>query len=333
MKNYKVIILIAAAIVLAFFLTINIYYHGNTPTYNGRFEIDGITDTVEVYTDEYGMPHIFSKNNEDLFFTIGYTMAKERLFQLSLIKAIANGNIADILGDDYLEHDRYINNSHLYPGIFAIDDDYQTLLESFCRGINSYIDNNPKGHTVSFKIANSIPSKWAVADVFAALDLMTNNNLADLNSLTIQNAVNKYFGESHSFGIEIDTIQYSSKLTINELILEYEIMDLIGASGSLIGSAGYVVPATNTVENKPIFIFNDNWGYCLPAKWYDLHAIGGDYNVSGSTIAGFPLPIVGSNQATVFANLGMLDGENINSLFELNVFPNKTNSNNRTNIT
>lgn len=317
MKNYKVIILIAAAIVIAFLLTINVYYNSNTPTYDGQLTFRGIADTVEVYTDEYGMPYIFSKNNEDLFFTIGYTMAKERLFQLSLIKAIVNGNIADILGGDYLEHDRYIKSSRPNYDLYLIEDDYHSQLESFCSGINSYIENIPSGQHISFKLTNSQPSKWSVSDVFATLDLMTNNHLADLSSQTTQKTISKYFGESHSFGLEIDTTQLNHNLTIDELILEYEIMDLIGASGSQIGAEGYVVPAQITADNKLIFIFNDNNGYSLPTKWFNLYANGGDYNVSGSTIIGFPLPLVGSNKTAVFASLGNIDEKKINSIFEV----------------
>lgn len=317
MKIYKIILLITAAIFIAFFLTINIYFNGDIPMYSGKIAVGGITDTVEVYTDEYGMPYIFAKNNEDLFCTIGYTMAKDRLFQLSLIKAIVNGNIADILGDDYLEHDQYIKSNRQSKEEFAIDDEYRALLESFCRGINSYIDDNPTGNSVSFKIANSTPIKWVPSDVVSAIDLMVNNNLADLNNLTVQNAVNKYYGESHSFDINVVNSQANSNLTNSEMILEYEIMDLIGASGSPVGSAGYIVHASLTTDKKAVFIFNDNWGYRQPTKWFDIHLNGGDFNVSGSTVVGFPLPLVGRNQTTVYANLGNAPNEIINAIFEI----------------
>lgn len=319
MKIYKAIFIIIATVVLVSYLTINLYFHSDEPAYSGVITIDGITDTVEVYADEYGMPYVFAQNNKDLFFSAGYIVAKERLFQLSLIKAIINGNLADLLGEKFIRHDQYIQskNRFLNKNHLVISEDYQALIESFCNGINVYMENSPNGLPISFKLAKAQPNKWSATDVIAALELMTNNYLADLNSHIINRAVNKYFGESRSFIFDIDTTNINSIPTLDELMLEYDIMNLIGTSGSLIGSKGFIVPAALASENRPIFIFNNNCGYSLPTKWFDIYLNSGDYNVNGSTIIGFPLPLVGNNETAVYALNGKTSEENINSIFDL----------------
>ena len=50
------------------------------PQYKGKIKISSLIDSVHVYTDSYGVPHIFANNEKDLFFTAGYLAAIERLF-------------------------------------------------------------------------------------------------------------------------------------------------------------------------------------------------------------------------------------------------------------
>ena len=101
MKYFKYIIIAITSLVGLIYLTMNIYYHYDLPQYIGEQQLVSLSDTVEVYTDEFGVPHIFAKTNEDLFFSTGYIIARERSFQLSILTAIINGEISSLLGEDY----------------------------------------------------------------------------------------------------------------------------------------------------------------------------------------------------------------------------------------
>jgi penicillin amidase len=39
---------------------------------------------VEILVDRWGVPHIYAKNESDLFFAQGFYVARERLFQIDL---------------------------------------------------------------------------------------------------------------------------------------------------------------------------------------------------------------------------------------------------------
>jgi len=319
MKLYKSIFLIIAALALVIILTLKIYYSGEDPLYSGKIELIGIVDTVEIYTDEYGLPNIYAKNNKDLFFTSGYLVARERLFQLSLIHAIVNGNITDILGNKYLNHDQYIKKANIFGNIdtTTISDNKISLLQSYCDGINSYIENNATGLPISFKLTDSQPLQWTVRDVILTLELMSKNNLTEKNGAFIQTAVSKYFGESRAISFDASTSTVDSIISLGELQLEYEIMELIGANSTTVGPLATVVPAERSKNGKPILVLSDFWGYRHPTKWFDISLKGGDYDVSGSCVAGFPLPLVGGCERLVFAFTNILDELNINEIFEL----------------
>ena len=77
------------------------WFYSPLPTYSGEITLPTIQKEVEVYTDTYGVPHIFAENEKDLFFVAGYIAARERLFQLSMVALAVKGELASILGDSY----------------------------------------------------------------------------------------------------------------------------------------------------------------------------------------------------------------------------------------
>ena len=46
--------------------------------------VNGLQQTVEIYRDNWGINHIYAKNQKDLFFAQGYAAAKDRLFQFEI---------------------------------------------------------------------------------------------------------------------------------------------------------------------------------------------------------------------------------------------------------
>lgn len=50
------------------------------PDYNQNVKLKNIKETVTVYRDQYGIPHIYAKNEEDLYRAVGYVMAQDRLW-------------------------------------------------------------------------------------------------------------------------------------------------------------------------------------------------------------------------------------------------------------
>src|SRR5689334_5303682 len=73
----------------------------------GELKVPGLKEPVEVLRDRWGVPHIYAKNAEDLFFAQGFVAAQDRLFQLELWRRRARGETAEFLGPAALEADRF----------------------------------------------------------------------------------------------------------------------------------------------------------------------------------------------------------------------------------
>lgn len=330
MKYLKPILIIAAILFLLSFLTFKLYFHYDIPEHSGTKVLSGLQDTVEVFTDPFGVPHIFAKTNEDLFYTAGYIIARERLFQLSLLAAVVRGEISTLLGDDYIVHDNYIKRNKLFSVssefLSEVTDENEILIEAYCSGINAWIDESGKALPLSFKILKTKPLRWTSSDVINIASMLTINLRKERQLGWFINTIRQYFGETKLLELlTIDTYnRYIAELDLvidpsNRInfVIENQIMELIGASGSLLQSNMMILSKEQTVSQKPILIFDDIWGLRQPAKWYDMHLNGGDFNMEGSAIPGFPIPLVGKTNNTVWVVTGQLTAENINALFDI----------------
>ena len=317
-------------LILLTFLTFKLYFHYDIPEYSGTQLLLGLQDTVEVFTDPFGVPHIFAKNNEDLFYTAGYLIARERLFQLSLLAAVVRGEISTLLGNDYAVHDNYIKQNNL----FSVSSENQAssnyeneiLIKSYCSGINAWIDETEKTLPLSFKILNTKPPKWTILDVINVGAIMTNNLQPNRQAGWLINTIRQYFGEAKLLELLTLDIYNRSKtekdFSVDSLngvnwTVENQIWELAGATGSLLRSEAMIIQQEQTASKKPILIFDDVWGLQQPAKWYDLHLIGGDFNVEGAVIPGVPIPLIGKTDNIAWALTEQLTFENINALFNI----------------
>ena len=62
------------------------------PDYNADVVLSGITGSVEVYRDEFGIPHVYAENELDLYRVTGYLQAQDRLWQMDIYRRTARGN-------------------------------------------------------------------------------------------------------------------------------------------------------------------------------------------------------------------------------------------------
>ena len=54
------------------------------PDLESDYRSNELIDIVSIYRDEWGIPHIEAKNQNDLFFAQGFVTAQDRLFQMDL---------------------------------------------------------------------------------------------------------------------------------------------------------------------------------------------------------------------------------------------------------
>jgi penicillin G amidase len=132
---------------------------------DGAITVRGIREPVEVVRDTWGVPHIFAKNVDDLFFAQGYVMGQDRLWQLEMWRRQRQGRLAEILGPRAADRDRQARLL-MFRGPFdekewsSYHPDGKRIFTAWVNGLNAYIAQTAGNLPVEFKLTGIKPEPW-----------------------------------------------------------------------------------------------------------------------------------------------------------------------------
>jgi penicillin G amidase len=146
--------------------------------------LPGLQQPAEILIDHWGVPHIYAKNEADLFFAQGFNAARDRLFQIDLWRRRGLGQLAEVFGPGFIEQDK-ATRLFLYRGDMnqeweTYNKDTQQIAKHFVDGINAYIgwvEQHPEQLPFEFKKLNYKPARWAPEDVVRIRSHGLNGNL------------------------------------------------------------------------------------------------------------------------------------------------------------
>lgn len=99
-----VAVLLAAAAVFALWLRAEL--HASLPRLDGEVELAGLEVPVTIERDRLGVPTVRAASRGDAAFALGYLHAQERFFQMDLQRRSAAGELAEMFGAPALASDR-----------------------------------------------------------------------------------------------------------------------------------------------------------------------------------------------------------------------------------
>lgn len=128
---------------------------------------EGLKEPVEVVRDEWGVNHIYAKNQHDLFFTQGYMAAEDRLFQFEIWRRQATGTVAEILGEQELNRDigtrLFKFRGDMISEMNYYHEDGVEIITAYTEGVNAYINailKTPEKLPIEFKLLDIQPQEW-----------------------------------------------------------------------------------------------------------------------------------------------------------------------------
>ena len=77
------------------------------PNYEAISEHVALTNEVDIYWDDFGVPHIYSIDESDLYYALGYVHAQDRLWQMTLSQLAMEGRFAEFFGEELVPLDQY----------------------------------------------------------------------------------------------------------------------------------------------------------------------------------------------------------------------------------
>src|SRR5699024_482187 len=120
-----------------------------------------LKQSVDIYWDSFGVPHIYAQNKHDLYYTLGYVHAQDRLWQMTISQMAAEGRFSEFLGEEFLPLDimqRTIGFQRTAQNIEKkLSDTTKQYLQAYAQGINSYANSHPQRFPIQFTFANMEP--------------------------------------------------------------------------------------------------------------------------------------------------------------------------------
>ena len=285
------------------------FMHRPLPKTKGKLQLQGLHEPVEVLTDQYGVPHIYAHNEDDLYFAQGYMHAQERLWQMEINRRVGSGRLAELFGSIAVETDRFCRRLGMHRA--SIEEEKRLparsrrVLEAYARGVNTFLKNNMHRLPVEFTLLGFKPDPWSPIDTIQWSKMMGWNLGGNWETELTRARIVSKIGPERAAQLESgydaqhplivpSGVAYQG---INLGLLEqYDQLNELSGFGMLGGSNNWVVDGTMTETGAPILCNDPHLGQAAPSIWYECHLISGDIDVIGASFPGSPGIVIGHNK-------------------------------------
>jgi len=285
-------LLILSVVIYFFFKSI---IGTSVPKYEGEIEIKGLTDNVEIRTNEYGIPLVKSKSRKDLLFALGYLHARDRLLEMEYHRLIALGGLSEYLGEKTVEADKFFRqldlSSKAKTFFDELDSEAKVLVKAYSDGINGYLDSENPVIQSEFSALGISPHRWSAEDI-VLLTLL--NNFSDESKYFSKRIVGMVRGKidfakaAAVFGSDTDSLSKESWSKDEEEFLkrEIDIRELTGlrSENSL---------SVSEIQGYDGVFATLNGRFTFPGKYYQVFYESEGISGNGVTIPGVPVLFLG----------------------------------------
>lgn len=277
----------------------------NLPQLDGTLNMDELAEPVKIYRDQWGVPHIYGGSLNDTSFAQGYAHAQDRLWQMEINRRVARGQLSEVVGKDTLPTDRasrILGFERLATAdLEAMPEELKTALEHYCKGVNAFLKANMQKLPPEFGLLKIVPRPWEPVDSLAFARLLAwQMNYAWYGELVRGKIIEKV-GEEMANELEpnywelnpIGLLQgQESNLLLEDGLLEAFKGPFLQAKG---GSNGWAISAARSRTGRPILCNDPHLPLLQPAIWYQNHLNCPELHVTGVSLPGVPLVMIGHN--------------------------------------
>jgi len=283
-----------------------------TPSYKGELQLSGLEKEVEVYFDNYGVPHIYAQTETDAYRALGYVHAKERLFQLEMMRRVGSGTLAEFLGPDLLEIDQFFHTlgipKHAKESTEAFlaqgDTQWKRAADAYVAGVNEFIE---KGQLpVEYLLLGEKPRVYTLEDMHSILGYMSFTFAMGLKTDPLVTKMARELGPDYLASLSVQTLpehhvipnHYPDSLKTENLLVTSELTALLEKLPVplLEGSNAWVISGSRTKSGQVLFNNDTHIGFSSPSVWFEAHLEYPGFSFYGNHLAGIPFGLVGHSR-------------------------------------
>lgn len=308
MKKFG-IILGSIVLLLIFGVLILIVLH--SPQYSGEKNIEGLHSEVEVIFDKFGVPHIYAQNSDDAYRALGYVHAQDRLFQMEMMRRVGSGTLAELLGPDVLDIDKFFrtlglpkhakesNEAFLKEG----ESPWKSAAEAYAVGVNEFIVEGRL--PIEYTLLSAKPREFTSEDMHSITGYMAFTFAMGLKTDPLVTKMARELGNEYLAALSVQTLPEHYVIPVNYpdsiLTPKTENPSLISMLDKLPvplleGSNSWVISGSRTASGQVLFANDTHIGFSSPSVWYEAHIEYPGYSFYGNHLAGLPFGLVGHSR-------------------------------------
>ncbi|UCF71977.1 MAG: penicillin acylase family protein [Deltaproteobacteria bacterium] len=276
------------------------------PQTSGEVVLSGLNEGVEIIRDTYGVPHIYAKNEPDLYFALGYAMAQDRFWQMEFHRRLGNGRLSEVFGKDFIKADRYFRVLTGAGLRKDVPNDLAFLPRAFADGVNAYLETHRERLPFEFKLLGYRPEPWDVDDYLAILKVvnwgLSSGWRVDLTAAEMLEKVGEQkLREAFPVWPDDGPLIVSEQGKLLSILSDPTVKTLrlakrLATISALAASNNWVVSGKKSVTGKPILANDTHLGLTNPSVWWEVHMVCPTMDVSGFAIPGVPGIAIGHNR-------------------------------------
>jgi penicillin amidase len=284
------------------------YIYNKQPLRTGEVNLANLQAPVSVRYDDRGVPHITAQNEADMYRTLGYVHAQDRLFQMEMVRRLARGELAAILGPKLLDTDRLFRtlgiraHADAYVAKMDINTAANKALAAYLDGINQY--QNTHSAPLEFDILGISKRPFTAEDTLSVAGYMAYSFAAAFRTEPVLTYVRDQLGADY---LNVFDLAWHPKGVLPATLTAGDWQDLdslaklsqeaVTNSGLALfeGSNAWAVSGSRTESGKPLLAGDPHIGFAVPSVWYEAHLSYPGFELYGHHQALNPVASLGHN--------------------------------------
>ena len=303
---------------LSFIVASGVFYLLNTSLAieDGDVLLSGLKNSVSVRADSLGIPSINAANRNDAYQVLGFLHARDRLFQMELMRRKSAGRLAEIFGSKAADLDKNQRDYQFEQAagniVSALPANQKQVLAAYVAGVNAFIDQT-KMLPPEFMALDYRPEPWRAEDsILVALGMFQtlNGYEQDERMVTVmEKALPKQLVEFLTPDTDVyatvlvggsdshrpaQSVPVSAFAALNAQPVQLA-KGSVDVDSSIAGSNNWVVAGKKTLDGRAIVANDMHLSLNAPNIWYRAELRYAGQYLNGVTLPGLPLLIVGGN--------------------------------------
>lgn len=271
------------------------------PELDGARVTPGLNAEAVISRDALGVVHIKAATEQDAYFALGFAHAQDRFFQMEMLRRLAAGRLAEVVGSPAAGFDvrmRILGIDRMAEQDVAnLPADIRAIYERYAAGVNAWLETRHGVAADELTLAFAPdPEPWTPAHSIAWTRLMSLRLVGN-------------------WGSELMRLRLAARLTpaqMQDLWPDYpadgllttpDIADAALAAAKAIaalsnpddGSNAWAVTANKSATGAPLLANDPHLGLTAPGTWHLVRMEAPGFLLAGATSPGMPALVLGHN--------------------------------------